>query len=253
MTTAVNADRDMLITPCAEQLTAVVSGRFVRRIVEVQAYQETAAIVLTGGRTGVEILRNVCRRSDRELVDWSRVDVFWTDERFVNRNHPDRNDGQARRALLDHVSVDPERVHSIGAAVGTHSEEPEQAAAAYRRVVEQHARAGGPTFDLCLLGIGEDGHVASMFPGHEAMHERELAVVVVRDSPKPPSIRITLTMPAICDSSEVWLVASGREKAEAVSNARRGPDMKFPASLVRGREQTLWFLDAEAAFRDGPA
>src|SRR5262249_41970439 len=146
-----------------------------------------------------------------------------------------RNETQARDALLDHVKADPARVHPMGAAEGPHGDDPEAAAHAYeelllsRRRPEDHGPA--PSFDICLLGIGEDGHVASVFPSPPAVYETERAAIAVRGSPKPPPTRLTLTLPAIRCAVEVWLIASGSAKAAAVAMALRGAgEVRVPAA-----------------------
>lgn len=245
-------DRELVISVDAEQLAASVAARLLVRATEVQAARGTASLVLTGGRTGIGVLDHVRNSPDRDLVDWSRVEVFWGDERFVGREHPDRNDRQARSALLDHVAVDPDRVHPMAASDGFFGDDVELGAAAYRRVVEDHSASREPAFDICLLGVGEDGHVASIFPGRSAMEERYLAVVAVHDSPKPPPTRITLTMPTLGNSSEVWLLTTGTAKARAVAIALSGgAETGLPAAAVRGRDRTVWFVDVEAASDSG--
>src|SRR5262245_7589374 len=121
-------------------------------------------------------------------VDWTRVDLFWGDERAVPPSDPESNVGLARRLWLDHVALDPARVHPI------HGEAPdlEAAAAAYAR--ELAATIGGRPLDLVLLGMGPEGHVCSLFPGHAVLDESVRAVVAVHDSPKPPPDRITMTL-----------------------------------------------------------
>ena len=152
-------------------------------------------------------------------MDWSRVDFYWGDDRFVPLHHPDRNELQARQALLDHLPVDPTRIHPMPASDGAHGDDLDAAAAGYQTAVQAAARRG---FDVCMLGVGEDGHIASLFPGRPGASEREADVIAVRDSPKPPPLRISLTLPAIRRCTQVYLLATGAAKAPAVAAALAG-------------------------------
>jgi 6-phosphogluconolactonase len=188
-------------------------------------------------------------------VDWSRVDVWWGDERFLPSGDPDRNETQAREALLDTLPLDPARVHPMPASDGPDGPDPEAAAARYARELAAAARPGTaplPHFDVLMLGVGEDGHVASVFPEHPAAYETR-PVSAVRGSPKPPPIRTTLTIPTINTAEEVWLVAAGQDKASAVGMAMaRGGPVQVPAAGVAGVERTQWLLDRAAASEVAP-
>jgi 6-phosphogluconolactonase len=239
----------VLVYPDGAQLAAAVGTRLVARLAKAQAERGTASVVLTGGRTGIAVLDVLRTSPRRDTVDWSRVDFFWGDDRFLPRDHDDRNERQAREALLDHLSVDPLRVHAMEPADGRFGDDPEAAAAAYG---EELATYGGtdaaPLFDVCLLGVGEEGHVASIFPDSPAVLEGELLAVAVRNCPKPPPTRVSLTLPAIRRSSEVWLLTTGLAKAEAVSAAVNGADERaLPAAGAIGLDGTVWFVDGEAA------
>ncbi|HTY73656.1 MAG TPA: 6-phosphogluconolactonase [Actinomycetes bacterium] len=237
----------------AAQLADAIAARLITGLVEVQAAQAGAHLVLTGGSIGTALLTAVRASAARDAVDWTRVDVWWGDERFVPEGHPDRNEGQARAALLDHVPVPAGRVHPIaGSAAAT---TPEEAADRYARelATAPGARGGLPTFDVLLLGIGPDAHVASLFPEQPALHDTEHTVLAVHGAPKPPPMRVTLTMRAIRSAREVWLVTAGAEKAAAVRLAldpHAGP-LQVPASAAHGRRRTLFLID-EAAAADLP-
>jgi 6-phosphogluconolactonase len=185
-------------------------------------------------------------------VDWSRVEIFWGDERFLPPGDPERNDTQAYAALLDHVAVDPARVHAMPAADDQWRDDPEGAAEAYAQTLsgltspEDHGPV--PRFDVCLLGVGEEGHTGSIFPSSPAVYETERNVVAVHNSPKPPPTRITLTLPAIRRSAEVWLLTTGEAKAAVVAMALGGAgEVQLPAAGARGERRTLWLLDRTAA------
>lgn len=233
-----------------ELLSEAVAARLVVRILDAQAERGLASVVLTGGGIAARVYRAVRTSPARDAVDWSRVDLWWGDERFVPARDPERNERQAREALLDAVPLDPARVHPMPAADGPDGDDPEGAAARYAEELATAARPGTarlPHFDVLLLGIGDDGHVASVFPEHPAAYEAR-PVVAVRGSPKPPPVRITLTLPAINTAEEVWLVAAGAGKASVVGMALAGAGpVQLPAAGVRGVDQTLWLLDRAAA------
>jgi 6-phosphogluconolactonase len=206
-----------------------------------QARSGTASVVLTGGRTGIAVLTAL--RS--ATLDWSSLDIYWGDERFLPAGDPERNETQARSALLDHVPVSPARVHPMAPSDGDYGDDPDAAAEAYAVLLKDV-----PTFDVCLLGVGEEGHTASIFPHSPAVRETARTVVAVRDCPKPPPTRVSLTLPTIRRAAEVWLVTTGSAKADPVRVALAGADeVDIPAAGARGQRDTLWFLDKTAAAR----
>ncbi|TWP51922.1 6-phosphogluconolactonase [Lentzea tibetensis] len=232
-------------------LAAAAAARLVTRMVDAQAARGYASVVLTGGRTGAAVLENLNRNGARDAVDWSRVDLYWGDERFLPSGDPERNETQARAALLDHVPLDPDRVHVMAPSDGKFGNDPEAAAEAYAEVLARAARPEDhgdvPTFDVCMLGVGEEGHVASIFPDSPAVHEQERSVVAVRNCPKPPPTRISLTLSAIRRAQEVWLMTTGEAKAVSVAMALNGAgEVQIPAAGALGR-RTLWLLDKAAA------
>jgi 6-phosphogluconolactonase len=236
-------------------LAEAVAARLLVRLVDAQAARGFADLVLTGGRIAEAVYRAVAASPARDAVNWSRVDLWWGDERFLPSGHPDRNETQARAALLDALPLDPARIHPGPASDGPDGDDPEAAAARYARTLAEAARPGSerlPHLDVVLLGIGEDGHVASIFPEHPAAYETRI-VSAVRGSPKPPPVRVTLTFPAINAAEEVWLIAAGPDKATAVGMALAGAGpVQLPAAGVAGVARTLWLLDREAAVRVAP-
>ncbi|WBC00322.1 6-phosphogluconolactonase [Solwaraspora sp. WMMA2080] len=240
----------LVVHPDATVLASAVASRLVVRLIDAQAERGEAAVVLTGGRVAAAVLRAVGELPARQAVDWSRVDVWWGDERFLPAGDPDRNETQAREALLDVLPLNPQRVHAMPASDGPDGDDPEAAAARYAAVLDRVAGPGTaplPRFDVLMLGVGEDGHVASVFPGHPVTGETR-PVAAVRDSPKPPPTRITLTLSTINTADEVWLVAAGADKAAAVGGAYGGSDpVAVPACGVRGVRRTWWLLDQAAA------
>jgi len=243
---------DVVVHATAEVLAAATAARLVTRIVDIQTASGSASLVLTGGGIGIAVLRELANTQAATAVDWRRLDIYWGDERFLPSGHPERNETQAREALLDHVDVDPARVYPMGASDGPWGDDPDTAAHAYEDLLRSQRRpedrGPAPSFDICCLGIGPEGHVASVFPGFPASYETERAVTGVRGSPKPPPTRITLTLPAIRCATEVWLTVSGSEKAPAVMMALRGAgEVQLPAAGATGRRRTLWLLDRAAA------
>ena len=231
-----------------EALVAAAGDRLVLSIVAAIAERDAAYVVLTGGGTGVKLLKHLGEHD--AAIEWSKVHLFWGDERYVPADDDERNDKQAREALLDHVSIPAANVHAMPALDGEFGDDVDAAALAYEQVLAANAPDGSPTpaFDVHLLGMGGEGHVNSLFPHSEATAETERMVLGVTDSPKPPPVRITLTLPAVARSREVWLVVSGSEKAEAVAAAIGGAAADdVPAAGAAGRDATVWLLDEAAA------
>lgn len=230
------------------ELAVAAGDRLISAITEAIATRGRADIVLTGGGTGVALLRRVAERA--EAIDWSAVHLYWGDDRYVAHDDDDRNDKQAREALLDDIEIPARNVHAMPAADGEFGTAIDAAAAAYERVLAANALPGeaAPDFDVHLLGMGGEGHINSLFPHTAAVKENFRLVLGVRDSPKPPPQRITLTLPAIRRAREVWLVVSGSAKADAVAAAIHGAQpVDVPAAGANGRQKTVWLLDSEAA------
>jgi 6-phosphogluconolactonase len=235
----------------ADELAEEVATRLVARIADLQSAGTVPSVVLTGGSIAVKIHEAIAA-VDADDIDWGRIDVWFGDERFVPEDDPDRNVGQAAAALLHRRPFDPERVHAMPPSDGKYGDDVDAAAAAYAEELREAAVEGAvPRFDVLMLGIGPDGHCASLCPGRSEIDD-ERPVVAVRNSPKPPPTRITLTRGPLCSASEVWWVASGTEKAEAVSRAVHGADPhEVPAAAPTGVDKTIWYLDDAAASRLG--
>jgi 6-phosphogluconolactonase len=242
----------VVVYPNAELLAAATAARLVTRLVDAQAATGSASLVLTGGSTGIAVLEQLRALPARDAIDWARVDLYWGDERFLPAGDPERNETQARDALLDHVPVDPARVHVMEPSDGKFGNDPEAAANAYAEVLAAAARPEDhgpvPPFDVSLFGIGPEGHIASVFPSSPAVYETERTVVAVRGCPEPPPTRITMTLPAIRRSAELWVMTTGTTKAAAVAMAVGGAgEVQLPAAGARGQRRTLWLLDRAAA------
>ncbi|GAA4384659.1 6-phosphogluconolactonase [Actinomadura verrucosospora] len=232
-------------------LAEAAAARFVTRIADAQAARGTASVVLTGGGVGTAVLAALAASGARDAVDWGRLDLWWGDERFLPAGDPERNETGARAALLDHVPLDPARVHAMPAADGPDGDDPDAAAERYAAELRSAAGTGGgpvPAFDVVMLGVGPDAHVASLFPELPALRD-EGAVAAVRGAPKPPPTRISLTFPSLRAADEVWLLAAGESKAKAIGLGL-APDadpFHVPCAGARGRSRTLFLLDRAAA------
>ena len=232
--------------PDADALVAATGDRLAATIAAAVAARGQAMIVLTGGGTGIGLLKHL----GSHPIDWARVHLFFGDDRYVPTDDDERNEKQAREALLDHVALPAANIHAMPASDSGFGDDIAGAARAYEEDLAGVAAAGEPTpvFDVHLLGMGGEGHVNSLFPHTPAVRETHRMVVGVDDSPKPPPRRITLTLPAVRRSLEVWLVVSGSAKADAVAAAIGGADpADVPAAGAVGRETTLWLLDMAAA------
>lgn len=249
---------EVVVHPDAEALAASVAARLITAIIDAQVAQGSAGIVLTGGGMGERSQQAVVANPAQRAVDWSAVDFYWGDERFVPAGDLDRNEKQAREAMLDALPVDPARIHAMPCSDGAWGADVDAAALGHAEQLAQLARAQGraggilaPHFDVLMLGVGPDAHVASLFPGHGDTTITDRLVIPVVDSPKPPPTRISFTFPMICSADEVWLVAAGAEKADALAEAL-GPNADkddYPAAGAVGRRRTLALVDEDAASR----
>lgn len=240
-------ERRVLVHADTGSLAASVAARFITKTVDILDDQGTANVVLTGGRVGTAVLAAINASPARDTIDWSRVSFWWGDERWLPAGDPERNDQQAREALLDHISVPAENVHAYpssdsGIAL-------DDAAVQYAAELEAHGEGDAtPRFDITFLGVGPDGHIASLFPHRSGISIEDRSVIPVRNSPKPPPERLSLTRPALNSSERVWMVLSGADKASALGLALAGAARdEVPVAGIKGRKRTVFFVDAEAA------
>jgi 6-phosphogluconolactonase len=243
--------RLVVVHPDARVLAEAAAARLLTRILDLQSVRSPVHMVLTGGTVGIATLAAVAKNPVRDAVDWSGVHLWWGDERFLAAGDPERNETQARTALLDHLPALPgENVHPMPAATG--GLDVDGAADLYAAELAHHAPDGAdfPAFDVTLLGMGPDGHVASLFPGGAELAVTGRACVGVHNSPKPPPERVSLTFDAVRASHEVWIVAAGAQKAEAVASGLSGASVEArPVAGAVGAQLTLWLLDSAAARR----
>jgi 6-phosphogluconolactonase len=231
-------------------LADAAAARLVTAIVEAQSSRGQADIVLTGGSMGSALLVSLAQNPAKDAIDWPRLNVWWGDERFLPAGDPERNETQARASLLDAVPLDPARVHAMPASDGPAGPDVDAAAARYANELAAAAPSGHdvPEFDVLMLGVGPDAHVASLFPEHPALHQQDTSVIGVRGAPKPPPTRVSLTFPSLCAARDVWFLVSGADKANAVGLALSGAGpLQAPAAGVTGSRSTTWLLDRDAA------
>jgi 6-phosphogluconolactonase len=246
---------DVVRHPSAEDLAEATAARVITTLVETVSDGSIAHLCLTGGGIGTAVLSAV--REGAGAVDWSRVHIWWGDERFLPAGDPDRNETGARETLLDHIRIPGSNVHAVPTPAQA-DDDVDRAAEMYARELAQWSASSlrdtqdprVPSMDIMLLGVGPDAHVASLFPEHPAVHATG-ATTGVHGSPKPPSLRVTMTFQTIRAAQQVWLLASGAAKARAMALALYpgAGEFQVPAAGARGLRRTLVLLDDAAASR----
>lgn len=259
--------KDVLVYADKSAVAAVASSRFLLRLMDLLAGQELVHVAVTGGGVGTLMLENLKTHPLTSHVDWSRVHIWWGDERFVAADDADRNALQARVAVINYLvstcGLPEANVHEMPAdtrdvAIVAAASEQEHldalapAAAAYQAELEKYFSPADAEdgFDLTLFGMGPDAHFASLFPGLEQIsyNDPDQWVVGVTNSPKMPPLRLSLTVPFIKRSAAVWFFADGAAKADAAALALSKDDnVDAPSSFGEGREETIWMLDEAAS------
>jgi 6-phosphogluconolactonase len=241
---------EVVVQPSASELAAEVASRLTGTLAAVQHQRTRAALALTAGSIMEQVWTELAKAPGD--VDWSRVDVFWGDERFVPHDSSERNDRPAERLLFGSAPFSSARRFSMPASDGAYADDLDAAAAGYARTLYDARRPDDdgevPSFDVVLLGIGPDGHCCSLFPEHPSVYDDSASVIPVRNSPKPPPLRLSLSFDGLNTANEIWVVASGAGKAEAAAKALQGAArVQIPSAGARGRVRTLWLLDTDAA------
>jgi len=230
---------EVLVHAGPDEVAEALATRLMARLAEIQRDFRIPQLALTGGRIATKAYDRLAAEGANSAVDWSRVELWWGDERFVTTDDADRNAKQALDLLAEPLRLNPERIHVMPASDS--GLDLDQAADAYAKEL------GSTVFDICLLGMGPDGHVASIFPEHPSSYATG-DVIAVRGSPKPPPERISLILPVINRSREVWFIVSGADKAAAAKMALLGAGpVQVPAGGVAAAERTLWLMDRDAA------
>lgn len=245
----------VVVHPDADLLARGSASRLLLTLIDAQSVASPVHLALTGGSIVVSLLEKVAEDPLVAAVDWSAVHVWWGDERFVPEGHEERNERDARAALLSRVPLPAANIHTVPGP--DRAPDVQTAAAAYSAELAEFAPAGAtvPEFAALVLGMGPDGHVASLFPGRPSVDVTEVGAIPETDSPKPPPERVSLTLGALSAARQVWLLVSGEPKAAAVAVALAGRGLvedgvegpPVPAGMVRGRLRTLWLLDLPAA------
>jgi 6-phosphogluconolactonase len=242
-----NGAHDVVVLPSVAALMEAAAERLVTRAAEAIGTSGRFTVALAGGSTPKGLYQLLATPRYAPRIDWARVHVFWGDERCVPPDDPASNYRMARETLLDHVPVPPSNVHRI------HGEDPPTAAAAaheqeLRRVFSTREGPPGASFDLVLLGMGDNGHTASLFPGLTAVHERARWVVAEHVA-EVSMWRVTLTPPVINAASDVVFLVSGPGKAAMLQRVLEGPRQPdvLPAQAIIPRGGATWFVDAVAA------
>ncbi|MBD3940810.1 6-phosphogluconolactonase [Microbacterium sp. NEAU-LLC] len=247
------AEKRVVIAPDPATLADSVAARFLNRVAKRIDEGKLAHVSLTGGSMGSRVLASAARSPRAARIDWSRVHFWWSDERWLPRGDSERNDRQAHDAFLDGIDIPAGNVHATLAS--DDGADLDDAAAAYAAELAGFPGPEGPwpAFDVCFLGVGPDGHIASLFPDRDEIQITDRSVVTVRDSPKPPPERITMTRPVINGSKRVWMVLAGPDKASALGLALAGASYaSVPAAGAKGRKRTIFFVDEAAAAQVPP-
>ncbi len=223
------------------ELSSGCGTLLVSALAEMQERQEYVNLCLSGGPTVLGALTHFAALARTGAFDASRLQLWWASERFVATTDPVRNSVQALSILAGAVTLVPSQIHAMPSLTG--KTDPDDAAYAYAKDI------GDTVFDITLLEVGDDGHIASIFPNHPSYAVQStttLQAVGVTDAPMDPPERMTLTLSAINRSRQVWMLASGASKQEALAGALRH-DTRYPASRVHSEDWTLWFANHDAA------
>jgi 6-phosphogluconolactonase len=199
----------------------------------------TCSLVLSGGKTPEALYLLLGTRHYQSLLDWSRVHLFWGDERYVPHDDPRSNYYLAHAAWLSKANIPRENIHPMP----THYPNPDDAARAYEAELRTHfgEEAPFPSFDLVLLGLGDDGHIASLFPGDLAMEETTRWVVPSR-APVEPYQRLTLTLPVLNATPRIWFLVAGDAKRAAIEQLFSAEECDLPAARIRPSTERFWWL-----------
>ena len=237
MNTKVFPDLDSLSRAAMDETLAIIRDAVAQR--------GRFAIALSGGHTPAKMYELWAAAPYRDQTPWDRVHLFWGDERYVAQDDPLSNFRMTRETLISRVPIPTANVHPVPTLPGP----PEKSAEAYELELRKFFGAAPPEFDLQLLGLGPEGHVASLFPGTPALEEKQRWVMAVEAPAKPP-LRLTLTPVVLNQGRNSFFLVAGNDKREIVSALRNEPDAKpsqYPAGRIRPTGRVLWFLDQAAA------
>jgi 6-phosphogluconolactonase len=230
--------------PGLEPLAREAAQRFTDLAREAIDSRGRFSVALSGGSTPATLYGLLAQEPCRVQIPWAQVYLFWGDERCVPPDHPDSNYRMANETLISQVPIPSANVFRVRGEL-----EPDLAARAYEKTLQDFFCGPRTRFDLVLLGLGDDGHTASLFPDSDALHERErLAVAVEARYQDRPAHRVTLTLPALNTARQVLFLVAGSAKARIVQAVLEGPEGRLPAQQIRPTAgQTVWILDRKAA------
>jgi 6-phosphogluconolactonase len=239
------------IFPDRKRLSEGLSGHLAHLAAKACLAHGRFYVALSGGSLLEIIAPALCSNPLRDRIDWSTWYVFWADERWVPLSSPDSNYGVAKSLLFNNLPIPSGQIYTLD-----NSHSPDETARAYEFALEKIFQVESkqiPRFDLILLGVGEDGHTASLFPGHPALKEARRWVVPILNAPKPPPVRITMTLPLINHACNVIFVATGPAKTNIISKVlnSKKKQPEFPVQMVNpSNGQLHWFIDRAAAERE---
>lgn len=225
--------------PTADSVARNAATDLLARLTELLAVKPEVHIMLTGGTVGIATLAALGNHEDKASVDFTKVHFWWGDERFVASDSDDRNSLQARKALLNKIEIDETKVHEFPSS--DNALQLDDACDQFAKIVDELK----PQFDVVFLGIGPDGHIASLFPG-KPLPAEGIQVIAESDSPKPPPQRLSFTYEALNSANEIWFVVAGADKQDAVAVAFGDEPESLPVGRVRGITGTRWYLDTTA-------
>lgn len=229
--------------PSAQAVSRLVAERLLATLVDLQARRDSVHLCLTGGEAANAMYEHLADLAPGSELDSSRLQLWWGDERFLPATDPQRNSLQALTRLGRTIAINPADTHMMAAKDGRKD--------SHESAAEYEAELSEVHFDITLLGVGIDGHVGSIFPGHPSFEPTSRLVIGVEDAPKEPADRISLTLGAMNRTDQIWFLATGEAKADAVVRSLAG-DMELPAAHLHGRQATIWYLDEAAASKLEP-
>jgi 6-phosphogluconolactonase len=215
------------------------ASKLISELIALHKVKEQVHLVLTGGTVGIATLAAIDANPLKDEIDFTRVHLWWGDERYVAGDSSDRNATQAKNALLKHLTLDQEKIHEFPAANSGLTLD--DAAKGFA----DHVSKIQPKFDIVLLGMGPDGHIASLFPG-KPQPKVGAWVIAEHDSPKPPPQRLSFTFEALNTADQIWFVVAGADKQDAVAVAMGDNPDELPVGRVHGTKATQWFIDSTA-------
>jgi len=224
------------------EVAQLAAREIIETLEQVLVSKPVVNVALTGGTVGILTLAVLAEQPDLSRLDLSRVHFWWGDERYVDSTSSDRNANQARAAFFDKVVVSEDNIHEFPASeIGDLS----TGKKIFEEALVKHFGHGLPAFDLTILGMGPDGHIASLFPGHGELSIGEV-VVAESNSPKPPAERLSLSFDVLNASAKIIFVVSGLDKSAAVTAVHTDEDCDLPAAKIQAQGETIWFIDQAA-------